>query len=196
MMSGAGSSSAGGGGKRRHRDDDDDGSDASEQSAGSGRRGRGGRRGAPGNLPSFLQLGDKAAVQGRASRSRSRESSASRSSSRSRSPGVDSAAPIPRGALPTQDIYGMVFEVARNFGEHTTEDLEPMACIDATTACERASPPETVRRSMSAVRSLAERSSQLTAHRSACRRNCPTCRILSGVSHVRREVPASGGGDF
>ena len=125
MMSGAGSSSAGGGGKRRHRDDDDNASDASEEPAGSVRRGRGGRRGAPGNLPSFLQLGDKAAVQGRASRSRSRESSASRSSSRSRSPGVDSAAPISRGTLSTQDIYDMASEWARNFGEQTTEDLEP-----------------------------------------------------------------------
>ena len=128
MMSGAGSLGARGGGKRRHRDDDDDGSDASEQSAGSGRRGRGGRRGAPGNLPSFLQLGDKAAVQGRASRSRSRESSASRSSSRSRSPGVDSAAPISRGTLSTQDIYDMAFEVVRNFGEQTNEDLGLHRC--------------------------------------------------------------------
>ena len=66
--------------------------------------------------------------QGRASRSRSRESSASRSSSRSRSPGVDSAAPISRGTLSTQDIYDMAFEVVRNFGEQTNEDLGLHRC--------------------------------------------------------------------
>ena len=125
MMSGAGSSSAGGGGKSRHRGDDDDASDASEQPAGSGKRGRGGKRGAPDAVPSFLQLGDEAAASGRTSRSRSRESSASRSSSRSRSPGIDSAAPIPRGALSTQDLYDMAADVARNYGEQTNDDLEP-----------------------------------------------------------------------
>ena len=163
-MSGAGSSSVGSGGKSRRRRDDGDGSDVSEQSGGSGGRGRGGKRGAPGELPSFLQLGEEAAASGRSSRSR--ESSASRSSSRSRSPSVTPAAPIPQGATSRQDIFDMVATVARNYGEEPeAEDLEPYGYRCYHCLCVACTPDlyNPKRHSLCAARSLAGRTSQITA---------------------------------